>query len=214
VPRRIRYVAIACVVLSALCGLLAGLETGELFDLEQLRNRPVSETAVWGFNDPAIKEAVQKATARSMQIVASTLESMREVRALTLIALSIACGLVFLSSARILRPLGLPREGVRRLLAGAALAAGILRTIDGAQSAVLAQRQWANVNQAILSIPESNDQIRDWRMVGPALTQMGLVFSVGWTILIAGAFILASQYFRSETVKKIVQFRDTHPDQT
>jgi hypothetical protein len=35
---------------------------------------------------------------------------------------------------------------------------------------------------------------------------------VGHTILVAGAFGLVSQYFRSERVKKIVEFRDTHPE--
>jgi hypothetical protein len=45
--------------------------------------------------------------------------------------LAISMFFTFVSRGRVLRPAGLPREGIRRLLCGAALVSAVLRTVDG-----------------------------------------------------------------------------------
>ena len=57
---------------------------------------------------------------------------MREPRIALLGSLAVVCAFVFVAARRMLRPGGMPREGMRRLLSGAAISAAILRTIDGA----------------------------------------------------------------------------------
>jgi hypothetical protein len=63
--------------------------------------------------------------------------SMSEPRSFLLGSLAVVCALAFVAAARILRPGGMPREGMRRLLSWASLLAAILRTIDGAQFQVV-----------------------------------------------------------------------------
>jgi hypothetical protein len=120
---------------------------------------------------------------------------------LTLVGLSLACALTFVGARSMLRPLGVPREGVRRLLAGAALAAGVLRTVDGAQLAVISHRQGAAMAKLFAALH---------------LFPLGAEFTVGiaifQTFVIAGGFLLASQYFRSDGVKRTIAFRDSHPE--
>jgi hypothetical protein len=119
--------------------------------------------------------------------------------------------LAFVGATRILRPFGLPREGVRRLLVIAASAAAILRTVDGAESAVAFKRYGQTLGEAFKALPKV-DEAKPYAMLAPLLPRMGVGIAVGLTILVAGAFGLVSQYFRSERVKKIVEFRDAHPE--
>jgi hypothetical protein len=200
-----------CLILSALCGVFAGGETGQLFRLEELKSETAPKNPFWVLSPPD-QERIDSAAQKEPQVLASTLESMRDVRALTLISLSIACALTFVGASRMLKPFGLPREGVRRLLAGSALAAGILRTIDGAQWAVVVKRQAALLASAFASLPSNTDEAKVFRTFAPVIPAMSLFGSVLWTLIMAGAFLLVSQYFRSETVRRIVEFRDSHPD--
>src|SRR4030095_1534233 len=64
----------------------------------------------------------------------------RHARAALLVVLAISMFFTFVSAGRVLRPAGLPREGIRRLLCGAALVSATLRTVDGAADAAFALR--------------------------------------------------------------------------
>jgi hypothetical protein len=193
VPRGIRHAATACLILSAWVGFLAASETWQLFRVDE----PTDVSWLSPSGDPLVQRALEEARQKET----GALRGMREARALTLVGLSLACALTFVGASRILRPLGFPREGVRRLLASAALAAGVLRTIDGAQMAVVSQRQGVPLAKAFAAL-----HLFSWS------ASVGVGITVFMTFVIAGGFLLASQYFRSERVKRIVEFRDSHPD--
>ena len=209
-PLGIRNAAIVCLVLSALCGLFAAQHAVMLLQLDELRHRPATKLKGWPLQggDQQLEAALAQGEEQGQIAIASALESMRELRALTLIGLAAACALSFVGASRMLRPFGLPREGVRRLIAGAALAAGILRTIDGAQLAVVAKRQGIALGNAFKSLPAASDAAR----LAPLFPKLSLIAAVLQTLVVAGAFLLVSQFFRSERVKQIVAFRDSHPE--
>jgi hypothetical protein len=198
-PRSVQNVAILCLIVSGLCGVMAGGETMQLFQLQTMKNEPPQ----WGL-DPEVDASIAKATEKGVQ----ALEGMRDVRLLTLVLLSIACALAFVGSTRILRPFGLPREGVRKLLVGSALAAALLRTLDGAQLLVVARKESAFLGTALAALK----QYQPYPSLASWVSAFLPLAAAAQTALVAGAFVLVSQYFRSEKVRKIVAFKDAHPE--
>ncbi len=123
-----------------------------------------------------------------------------------LFALALACSLSLVASSRLLRPAGLPREGVRRILVWGLVVAAALRTVNGAQDTVLDQGT-ANVMRASLTLPPglppgTAEEVR--RLLGPAI----LLFTILRTALVVGPFLFLSQYFRSARVKEWVARED------
>jgi hypothetical protein len=104
------------------------------------------------------------------------------------------------------RASALPREGMRQLLGRAALVAAVLRTVEGAQTAVV-WRQVGAVSSELVERMASAQQLQD-----PALVQQLRDATPGFfaaaagvfTILVAGSFLLLAQYFRSERVRALV----------
>jgi hypothetical protein len=102
---------------------------------------------------------------------------------------------------RLLRPGRLPLESARRLTAQSAAAAAILRTVDGAQQAVVARRvapQLANLIVAKLS-PTDPQAAQALRMAAPNFSVGSMVFL---TVLVAGTFCGLWQYLRSKRVQE------------
>ncbi|QRK04995.1 hypothetical protein JQX13_32940 [Archangium violaceum] len=196
-PRGIRFAAFVCLVLSAFTGFFALSESMGLSRLSEFREASGSSNfSIVG--DPSIDARIADA-----QLAA--LEPMRESRALTLGALSVACALVFVAAGRMLRPDGLPLERMRRMLGGAAITAALLRTIDGAQGAVVARRMGPVMVEAMRTLPEFQGPAADHLQVMPWLVSAS---AVGLTALVAGTFALLGQYFRSEHVRQAVSLLD------
>jgi hypothetical protein len=193
-PRGLRFAAFVCLVLSAFTGFFALSECLGLSQLEDTRT--AANFSLVG--DPALDARIAKAQL-------SALRSLRESRALFLGALSVVCSLAFVSAGRLLRPDGLPLERMRRMLAGSTLAAALLRTIDGAQGAVVARRMGPIIADALKTLPEFQGptaaplEVVAWML--PATT-------MGFTALIAGAFAVLGQYFQSERVRQAIHLRD------
>lgn len=193
-PRGLRFAAFVCLVLSAFTGFFALSECLGLSQLEDPRN--AANFSLVG--DPVLDARIAKA-----QI--SALEPLRESRALFLGALSVVCSLAFVSAGRLLRPDGLPLERMRRMLAGSTIAAALLRTIDGAQNAVVARRTGPVIAEALKTLPEFQGptaaplEIMAWLL--PATT-------IGLTALIAGTFAVLGQYFQSERVRQAISLSD------
>ena len=196
-PGRLRLASFLSVVLSGLCGLLSAWEG---FSLSRFAELKQAQPPIKYLPDPVLAEQL-----RASQVLA--LEQMREPRMVVLFALALACSLAFVASMRLLRPAGLPREGVRRILVWALVAAAALRTIDGAQAAVV-YRSAAEVLRRGLTLPPSlsgasAEEVRG--LVAPTAFAVAIL----QTALVVGPFLLLSQYFRSARVKQWVAHSDT-----
>ncbi len=199
-PRRIRFAAAVCLVLAALTGFSALRETLELGHLGELRDE-VSNLSRFS-RDPDVLVAAHISEA---QIAA--LEPMRESRSLVLGALSVACSFAFVAAGRLLRPGGLPLERMRRVLSVSAILAALLRTIDGAQWAVVARRIGPVMADHLSTLPAfQNPQAA--AQLKAMLPGLAAAFAMGMTALIAGTFALIGQYFRSESVRQAITAQD------
>nr|WP_153866331.1 MULTISPECIES: hypothetical protein [Myxococcaceae] len=144
---------------------------------------------------------------RALEAQVSALEPMREPRALILVGLAGACFLCIGAAGHLLRRAGmLPREGMRQLLGRAALAAAFLRTVDGAQLAVV-WRRMGTVGAELMDRMPGFADLKDPALAEQVRTAMPAFFSaaaVVHTALVAGLFLLLAQYFRSERVRALV----------
>jgi hypothetical protein len=195
-PGRLRLASLLALALAGLSGLLSAWEGFSLARFAELRQaRPAFRLAP----DPALAEQL-----RASQLLA--LEQLREPRMVVLFALALACSLTFVASSRLLRPAGLPREGVRRILVWALVSAAALRTIDGAQASVVAQRA-AGVLRRGLTLPAGIEGAAAERLRG-LLAPAALVGTILQTVVVAGTLIVLSQYFRSPRVREWVEQAD------
>ena len=196
VPGRLRLASLLSVALSGLCGLFSAWDAFSLLRLDELKQaQPLFKPP----GDPALAERLW-----ASRLLA--LEHMREPRMVVLFTLALACSLTFVASTRLLRPAGLPREGVRRILVWGLVVAAALRTINGAQDTVLDQGT-ADIMRGSLALPEglshsSAEEVR--RLVGPAI----FLFTILRTVLVVGPFLFLSQYFRSPGLKEWVARAD------
>lgn len=199
-PPRMRQAALACVLLGTFVGLFSGLETLSLGSLSEQRANTEQDAARFkDLADPAMIAAMREAQF-------AVVEGMKHARGFVLAALAVACAVAWVSATRLIRPDGLPREGVRKALVGSLLAAAVFRTIDGAQWTVVSQRIAAAGVHFV-----GRDGVADAEAVrlGKAVFSIALMgWSVGQTVLIAGAMLLLGQYFRSEKVKQVVALQD------
>jgi hypothetical protein len=198
-PRRVRNLCLAAVILSALVGLFAAAEALGLASLEE-RQRRVEESAdqLAFLADPVITAAMAEAQV-------SALRGMKVPRALVLGALSIACALSFASGARLVRAGDLPREGLRRILSGSLLASAFLRTADGAMWASVAQRMGRKGAPMLARAHGDSEAAQLTEALIPTVMLAGVILH---TALVAGAFLLLGQYFRSDKVKQVVALQD------
>jgi hypothetical protein len=192
-PWHARAALITCTVLAALVGVNA---SGDIARLRHLSEIPSLLPAM-----PLVSpEAVQKAEA----VARASMLGMRSSRLVVLTLLCIACTVTFLTVLRLWRPLGLPRAGVLRLASFAALVCALLRTIDGAQDAVIFRRIAAALAEGLS--PALSPAMADpetARLVTRLWPDLQMVVHVGLTALVAGAFAVLSQYFRSQRAQKL-----------
>lgn len=195
-PRGIRIAAVLCLIFSGLTGMSAVTEASSLAQFSDYKEAVLSNAGRFGDRDS--NEHVLLAQF-------SALEPMRDTRTALLGSLAVACAFVFVSAARMLRPGGMPREGMRRLLSGSAIAAAILRTIDGAQWMVVVDHMGAALVKGPFPSWQDPTSIELIQRFGPAMLAAGYI---GMTAFIAGAFVLLGQYFRSERVRQVVTAQD------
>lgn len=199
-PLGIRNACLVALVLSAVVGLLSASEALTLVHFSELKSlEPPS------VSDRLQRELLEKG--REAQLIA--LEGMRFPRALTLCALSLICALAFVASGRLIRPRNVERERMRQLLVFSSISAALLRTVDGAQSAVVARRvgvALGKVGADLASLPEVSAE--DVRRMFPSAA---IGIAVLQTVLVAGTFALLWQYFRSQKVRQLLAFAGKPP---
>ena len=149
-----------------------------------------------------------KALEVAREIQLGTLQNMRGSRTFILSALSLVCAMGFVSSLRLLRPAGLPREGARRTLVFACVVSAVLRTMDGAQQTVVVQRSAPPVLEAFQVSWEKTQPLESVEPVRRLVRLLVLAYPVGLTVFVAGSFALLGQVFRSERVRKRIEELD------
>jgi hypothetical protein len=199
-PPRMRQAAVLVVVITSLVGLMSAAEAFGLGSLEQHRHRIHDDARRFPFvGDPELLAAANDAQM-------SALEGMKTSRGLVLGALAGVCVVGLFSALRLMRPDGVAREGIRRVLVGSLLLAAGLRTVDGAQWAVVAQR---SMRAAVEHLQKMDPARGGGISVPEAVTQpLTLTFVLLHTALMAGALLLLGQYFRSEKIKQLVALQD------
>jgi len=187
-PKRIRHAAVACMLISAGVGFISATEALNLGQLSELGERHLLRI-------PSLKDSapVEKALVRALQPI-------RGVRAAILSALSVACAFSFVSAGRLLYPRGLSRENMRRLLGIALLVAAVLRTIDGAQWAVVMHRVAKEAAPHLLE--GTLESGISGEVDAKQLTMLFNAVSVLQTGFVVGAFTLLAHYFRLQRVKE------------
>jgi len=188
-----RAVAIICMLVSGISGAASVSEAFALSDRWSAR----PEAPPGGTPAADLIARLSEANARAMQ-------PDRRARAALLVVLAISLFFTFVSAGRVLRPAGLPREGIRRLLCGGAMVSGLLRTVDGAADAAFALR-FARL--AAQLAPSGERLPADW-LLGPTFT---VGTSVVRTLLVAGTLAIIAQYFRSARVKAWAALQDEAP---
>jgi len=188
-----RAVAIVCMLVSGISGAASVSEAFALSDRWSAR----TEALPRGSPAADLFARLSEANSRAMR-------PDRQARAALLIVLAISLFFTFVSAGRVLRPAGLPREGIRRLLCGAAVVSAVLRTVDGAADAAFALRFARLATQLV---PPGERLSADW-ILGPTFT---VGASVVRTLLVAGALAIIAQYFRSARGKAWAAPQDETP---
>lgn len=199
-PRAMRNLALLSMALASMVGMFSCVEANGLSNLHD-RPEQVQKAAQ---NFPLMTSPELAVAMAETQ--AAVLEGMKDSRGFILGALSVVCVLIFACARWLIVPAAVPREGVRRILSFSLLAAAFLRTADGAQTAVVTQR----VSKAIAPMleKESGGDPMSALVLRHAMPTITLAMSVGLTIVIAGAFLLLGQYFRSQRVRQVVALQD------
>lgn len=198
-PGRIRFAALVSMVLAALTGWMALNEAAEMAHFSEARSEQSRVTP----DDAAL--SLLGVTASDVERLLDTrfaaLEPMREPRAVLMFVLATSCAFVFVASARMLRPEGMRRDAMRRMLGRAAITVAVLRTIDGAQWAVVARRMGSVMAQLHAQKPEFQTAMGG-QMLETIFSGYALGTTVVFTALVAGTFAVLGQYFHSEPVRE------------
>lgn len=188
-----RAVAILCMLVSGASGFSS---VSEAFTLSERWSRS-TEALPRGTPAADLLARLSEATVRAMK-------PDRQARAALLVVLAISLWFTFVCAGRVLRPAGLPREGIRRILCWAATISAGLRTVDGAADAAFALRFARIAGQMV---PAGQQLPAEWLLQPP--------FTVGSsvlrTVLVAGALAIIAQYFRSARVKAWAALQDEAP---
>ena len=186
-----RAVAIVCMVVSGVSGASSVTTAFALFDIGRS-----TEALPRGTPTADLLARISEAQARAMK-------PDRQARAALLLLLAVSMFFTFVCAGRVLRPAGLPREGIRRLLCGAAVISAGLRTVDGAADAAFALRLARLAPQVL---PPGQPIPPEW-----LASTVSLGISVVQTVLVAGTLAIIAQYFRSARVKAWAALGDETP---
>lgn len=189
-----RAVAILCMLLAGGSGIASVSGALELSDRSAQKLEPLPEGTPAADLVVRFSEAMLRARGRD-----------RQARSALLIVLAVSLWFTFVAAGRVLRPGGLPREGIRRLLGSSALVSAGLRAVDGAADAAFFLRVSRMAQQ--LGPPAGPEASVEWLLRPTFLVGMSLLR----TLLVAGALAIIAQYFRSARVKAWAALEDRVP---
>ena len=189
VDSQARAVAIICMLVASISGAWSFSEAFSFFE-------------PWTRSVEAIPRGTPgaEAMARLSEATVRAMRPDRQARAALLVVLAVSLMFTFVSAGRVLRPAGLPREGIRKLLCGAAVVSALLRTVDGAADAAFSLR----LARIAAQLVPPGEPLTEWLLRPP----FAVGISVFRTVLVAGMLAIIAQYFRSARVKAWAALRD------
>ncbi|HLL52233.1 MAG TPA: hypothetical protein VK447_01720, partial [Myxococcaceae bacterium] len=152
-----------------------------------------------GFGPALAPEVAERLT----RVQRQSLEGMAIARGMVLAGLVLTTGMTLVGAARLLFPAGLPREPIRRLLAGTALLSGVLRVIDGAQIAVVVRKGSLVLAESLNASHFPGLSAENLELVRKASPALAMGTAILFTAMVAGVFVLYGQYLGSERVRKL-----------
>ncbi|WP_044890635.1 hypothetical protein [Myxococcus hansupus] len=200
-PGGIRFAAMVGMVFSAFTGWSALQEAFSLARFFESRSRLLEQ------GESTLTGPTLELYRRVMETYFAALEPMHEPRVVLMAMLTVTCSFVFVASGRLLRPYGLRRDGMRRVLGRAAILTAVLRTIDGAQLAAVARQVGSTLAASLDLVPNLPPDANTAEM-GQTLPGVIAGGAMLFTLLVAGTFAILGQYFRSEGVRLAVAVQD------
>lgn len=194
-PLRFRLLCLVCLLLTGLEGVLSAQEALTVAHVEEITQE---------------RRSVPESSELADQLSRAYLEAesgFSESRVPLLMVLAAVGALTAAGAARLLRPGFLPREGVRRFVVWGAGIAAALRTLDGAQQAVMFRRAASVVLTYHGALPKglNAENFAQSRAALPGVAAFGAAFI---TAAVAGMYVLFSVYFSSPAVKALVAAKD------
>jgi hypothetical protein len=195
-PRSSRLLAVAGMVVAALVGVNSA---GEAISLSRLSSLP---------DLPPATTPQQELVAKFSTSLAALYNGVKDSRSFLLACLAFASALTFVALGRMLRPAGMRREGMRRLLVGSATSAAVLRVIVGAQFASFSSKLAAAVAPIAAKLPQAQvPELKDVDLASYYADGMFVAIAL-WTALVAGVFVILSAHFRSPQIRELVAKTD------
>jgi hypothetical protein len=192
-PGSYRWALVAAVILGFQVALAAAFDVEGAFNYDAPPQLGGSEAAFPGLGlSPLAQRELVLAAASGQR---SALEAMFPWRAASSLLLAVAAGVVFILGMR-LRVSQESRPSTAHQLGTAALAAAVLRSVDGAQNLVLMRTMLGEVGKAIVK-----EGVVDGGLVASVATTVFSVASAGWTFAVVAVFMTLGNYFRSETLR-------------
>jgi hypothetical protein len=192
-PTSYRWALVAAVVIGFQVSLAAAFDVQAALNHDEPPPMGGSEAAFPGLGlNPLAQRELVLAAASGHQ---SALEAMLPWRMGTSLLLALTSGLVFILGMR-LRVSQESRPNVAHQLGTAAIAAAVLRSIDGAENLVIMRTMLAEVGKAIVK-----EGVADATAVADVATFVFSVSSAAWTLAVVAAFMTMGSYFRSETLR-------------
>ena len=190
-PRSYRWALVTAVVLGFQVALSAAFDVQGALSLDEPPPMVGKEAELPGLGlSPLAQRQVWLASVSGYK---SALQAMLPWRLGTSLLLSISAGLVFFLAMRLRVSLE-DRVAVAVNLGRASLAAAIFRSIDGAESLVMARTIADETGKAFVREGLANADI--------ALMTAGVSFASGaWTLMMVAGFVTLGHYFRSETLR-------------
>lgn len=192
-PGSYRWALVAAVIVGFQVAFSAGFDLNAALNHDAPPSLTGSESAFPNLGlSPVAQQRIVLATASAYQTV---LEAMLPWRIATSALLTLMAGLVFILGMR-LRVTEEGRGTIAVQLGSAALAAAVMRSIDGAQSLVFTRTMALEASKAFV-----REGLPDAEVVAAAGTFVVTAGSGAWTLLMVAGFVTLGNYFRSEALR-------------
>ncbi len=191
-PRALRVAMVVAITVSVIEVSQAANELAVVMSANELE---MPDAAVPEMLSDAERAAARAANLAAFTVAKSTMQTMSGSRSFILLALTGCASMVFFSSLRLRWPVGASRSASARRMGAAAYATAVFRTLDGAQSLVIARRSAeaaAKAIEALASTPQ---------LPAGLIAAIPTAMNVMLTGFMVTVLLVLGHYFRSDRVQ-------------